>query len=518
MGIFNFGPSKQVLKQQILELQSKNSSIAVDLSELQSTNNSLNEKLDSTKYENEDLKNKLSHFQISKDELRCVNLKDEIEILSKKRQDFVNDMASKRSTLRNLEDELENKTKEYDEKINISEFRFKELNDKYNIELEKLNNLPKKKAKLNQAFKAIEYAINEYLNIDFEYNHLKIRKEDIDLINNLVPSASIKLHSMDIKDLKKSLKLNQELIEETLHKYEGRYTTKANIAIYKLMVIALKAELQNVLYNLKFETIEESLDIIREITKKYLIIASEGNQSIAPTISKFIGEIEYLFLESVKIEYQYYVKKEQQRAEQAAIREQMRQDAAEKKALEMQRKKVEAEEEKYINEIMKIKEQLQSSDYDKSEQLELRIKELQEQLSLVESKKEDIVSRQNGKAGNVYVISNLGSFGNDIFKIGMTRRLDPFERIKELGSASVPFTFDVHSFIFSDDAVTLEQKLHSILDNKRVNKINLRKEFFKVSIDELENLVYEIDPSAEFNKTMLAEEYNQSTSFAAQSN
>ena len=94
----------------------------------------------------------------------------------------------------------------------------------------------------------------------------------------------------------------------------------------------------------------------------------------------------------------------------------------------------------------------------------------------------------------------------------MTRRLDPFERIKELGSASVPFTFDIHSFIFSDDAVALEQKLHSILNEKRVNKINLRKEFFKVSIDELEKIVYEIDSSAEFNKTMLAEEYNQSVS------
>ena len=90
----------------------------------------------------------------------------------------------------------------------------------------------------------------------------------------------------------------------------------------------------------------------------------------------------------------------------------------------------------------------------------------------------------------------------------------PFERIKELGSASVPFTFDIHSFIFSDDAVGLEQKLHNILEDKRVNKINLRKEFFKVSIDELEELVNDIDPSAEFNKTMIAEEYHQSLSLS----
>ena len=94
----------------------------------------------------------------------------------------------------------------------------------------------------------------------------------------------------------------------------------------------------------------------------------------------------------------------------------------------------------------------------------------------------------------------------------MTRRLDPQERVNELGSASVPFKFDVHSFIFSEDAVNLENKLHQALNDKRVNKVNLRKEFFYCDIEELEELVYSIDPTAEFNKTMLAEEYNQSLS------
>ena len=84
----------------------------------------------------------------------------------------------------------------------------------------------------------------------------------------------------------------------------------------------------------------------------------------------------------------------------------------------------------------------------------------------------------------------------------MTRRLNPQDRVNELGDASVPFKFDVHSFIFSDDAVGLESKLHNILDNKRVNKVNRRKEFFYASIDELEKLVTEIEPTAEFNKTI----------------
>ena len=94
----------------------------------------------------------------------------------------------------------------------------------------------------------------------------------------------------------------------------------------------------------------------------------------------------------------------------------------------------------------------------------------------------------------------------------MTRRLDPLDRVKELGDASVPFPFDIHSFIFSEDAVDLENKLHASLEQRRVNKINLRKEFFNVSLDELENLVLNIDPSAEFNRTILAEEYKQTQS------
>lgn len=94
----------------------------------------------------------------------------------------------------------------------------------------------------------------------------------------------------------------------------------------------------------------------------------------------------------------------------------------------------------------------------------------------------------------------------------MTRRLEPLDRIKELSSASVPFSFDVHAMIFSEDAVSLENKLHKILDNYRMNKINLRKEFFKIPLDDIEKIVYEEDPAAEFNRTILAEEYRQSLS------
>jgi hypothetical protein len=279
------------------------------------------------------------------------------------------------------------------------------------------------------------------------------------------------------------------------------------------MVIALRAELQNILYNLKYEKLDNSVNDVKAVTAKYLKIAGEGNQSIVGTLTKFIGEIEYLFIDAVKIEYNYYVKKEQARQEQLAIKQQMREEAEERKLLEQQRKKIEQEESKFESEITKATEALSSTTDEKQiADLKKKILELQGQLSNVVVKKEEISKLQNGKAGNVYIISNLGSFGDNVFKIGMTRRINPQDRIDELGSASVPFRFDVHSFIFSDDAVGLENKLHTILNEKRVNKVNLRKEFFYSSIDELESLVADLDPTAEFNKTMLAEEFRQSQS------
>ena len=190
----------------------------------------------------------------------------------------------------------------------------------------------------------------------------------------------------------------------------------------------------------------------------------------------------------------------------------MRQETEERKALEAERKKIEKEEAKYLSEIAKLKEQLSLAQEAELDKLNSRILELQSQLSDVIVKKEEISNLANGKAGNVYIISNLGAFGENIFKIGMTRRLNPQDRVDELSSASVPFKFDVHSFIFSDNAVELENKLHNILNEKRVNKVNMRKEFFYTTIDELENIVTEIDPTAEFNRTMLAEEFRQSQS------
>ena len=371
----------------------------------------------------------------------------------------------------------------------------------------------KKLSRIKSLYKQIDNVITNYTKLQLEYGDCRLPQSDLDEAELLAPSIMLKLHCMDVKDLRKAYRDNEKLILKLLEQYSSRYTTKANKTIYDLMVIALRSELQNILYNLKYEKLDSSVDAVKSITQKYMKLACEGNQSIAPTLTKFIGEIEYLFINAVKIEYNYYVKKEQARQEQLAIKEQMRQEAEERKALAAERAKIEKEEEKYKNELTKLNEQLaDTSNTTEADTLRQRILELETQLSDVVVKKDEITKLQNGKAGNVYIISNLGSFGENIFKIGMTRRQDPQDRINELGNASVPFKFDVHSFIFTDDAVSLEGKLHEMLNDKRVNKVNLRKEFFQTTIDELEQLVTKIEPTAEFNRTMLAEEFRQSQS------
>ncbi|MBS7224406.1 MAG: GIY-YIG nuclease family protein [Clostridiaceae bacterium] len=359
--------------------------------------------------------------------------------------------------------------------------------------------------------KAIKKAIDQYDLTDIP-GQLNLTEEQVAQLNEIVPSVELPLRSNDIRDLRTLNRENSKRVDEILARYEKRYTTKSNRAIYQLMVLALRAELQNILHSIKFSQLDKCLASLDEMTAKFLKIASDGNQAIAPTLNNFIAEIHELFDSSIRVEYEYFVRKEKERAEQQALREQMRQEAEERKLLEQQQRQVEKEESKYTAEIGKVQAQLAelSPDDEKSKTLEAKIAELQAQLAAVEQKKEEIISRQNGKAGYVYVISNLGSFGDKTFKIGMTRRLDPMDRIKELGDASVPFSFDVHSFIFSDDAVGLESELHKRLDSKRKNKINLRKEFFDISLDELERLVQEINPAAEFNRTMLATEYRQS--------
>ncbi len=351
-------------------------------------------------------------------------------------------------------------------------------------------------------------SVIDYSKLEEEVRKVSQFYDEESLLQNLI---ELNCHYKNSKELRKEMTRNKREMSKVLDTYVDRYTTKGNKTIYQLMVIGLQAELQNILFTLTYSKLEEAQDNVRTLVRKYLTICADGNNQILPTITRFLTEIEPIFLEAIEIEHHYYAKREREKEEQQAIREQMRQDAAERKALKEQQKKLEQEEAKFLVEMERNRELLLSeTDTDKISSLEARIQELENQQNELEAKKEEITRLANGKAGYVYVISNLGSFGDNMFKIGMTRRLNPQERVDELGSASVPFKFDIHAMIFSNDAVGLENQLHQLLQKQRVNKVNLRKEFFETTVHELQEVVEEIDPTVEFKTTLLAQEYYQS--------
>ncbi|MDN3701333.1 DUF4041 domain-containing protein [Vibrio artabrorum] len=225
-------------------------------------------------------------------------------------------------------------------------------------------------------------------------------------------------------------------------------------------------------------------------------------------------DIDYIELkfEECKLQYQYTLKKQEEVVEQKLIKEQIREEQRAIKEFEKAIADAEKEEKMYRNLLDKAQRELaKATEQDRSE-MEQRIAILEQQLAEAEAKEERAKSMaEQTRKGHVYVISNIGSFGEDVYKIGLTRRLEPMDRVKELGDASVPFPFDVHAMIYTDDAPALETALHREFNSKRVNAVNLRKEFFNVDLASIQEAVEKIAGiEVEFKTTALAEDYYES--------
>jgi hypothetical protein len=223
---------------------------------------------------------------------------------------------------------------------------------------------------------------------------------------------------------------------------------------------------------------------------------------------KYVG----LKMEECRLQYQFTLKKKDEMDEQRLIKERIREEQKAIKEYEKEIASAEKEEKLYRDLLSKAKAQLESSNETEKNETQHRITLLEAQLIDAEAKIQRTRSMaEQTRKGHVYVISNIGSFGKNVYKIGMTRRLDPMDRVKELGDASVPFTFDVHAMIYTDDAPTLEKRLHQAFRHKRVNAVNLRKEFFNVSLSHINQAVNEItELETDFVITALAEEYFES--------
>lgn len=203
--------------------------------------------------------------------------------------------------------------------------------------------------------------------------------------------------------------------------------------------------------------------------------------------------------------------REQEKEEQRRIREQIREEEKARREIERALKEAAKEEETLHKAMEKARAQVAKATEAQRAELEAKLAELEGKLVEAEARNQRALSMaQQTKAGHVYVISNIGSFGEEVYKVGMTRRLEPLDRVKELGDASVPFSFDVHAMIWCEDAPALERTLHKRFVQAQVNKVNPRKEFFRLPLAQLRQVVEEHEIEASWTMTAKAAEYRES--------
>jgi hypothetical protein len=290
---------------------------------------------------------------------------------------------------------------------------------------------------------------------------------------------------------------------------KGRASTKRYI---KLTLRAFNGECESLIAKVKWNNVNQ----MKERIKKSFETINKIGESQTVTIQP---EYLDLKLKELTLEYEYQLKKQKEKEELRAAQEALREEEKARREFEQAQKEAEKEEANYQKALDKARKEMEQTTGDKHDKLLAQIQKLEQELQEAHDRKERALSMaQQTKRGHVYIISNIGSFGEQVYKIGMTRRLEPEDRIKELGDASVPFQFDIHAMIFSEDAPNLENELHKAFANRKVNMLNYRKEFFKVTLDEIEQKVKEIGLETEFIRIPEAMEYRETIAILSKLN
>ncbi|GAB3425475.1 DUF4041 domain-containing protein [Flindersiella endophytica] len=263
----------------------------------------------------------------------------------------------------------------------------------------------------------------------------------------------------------------------------------------KLMLRAYNAEADSAVQSVRPHRLPAATDRLAKVRET---IARLGK-----TMSIRISD-QYHFarVQELKLTADYRGKQEEEKEEIRAERERQREETKAQREFEREKAKLLKEQAHYSSALAKLRDNGEDTT-----ELEAKLAEIDDEIGSVEAREANI------RAGYVYVISNIGAFGPDVVKIGMTRRLEPDDRIRELGDASVPFKFDTHALIFSDDAVGLETKLHNALEAKRVNQVNLRREFFYATPADVRVLLEDFAGKhlLEYHETAEALEWRAST-------
>jgi hypothetical protein len=259
--------------------------------------------------------------------------------------------------------------------------------------------------------------------------------------------------------------------------------------VSKLMLRAYNAEADNCVRTLRPHTLQTTVTRLSKARDTIARLGKTMNIEIDASYHR-------LRLLELELTADHLVKQDEEKERIRAERERQREDDAARKEFEREKTRLMKEQAQYSIALAQLRAAGDTSG----------VTELQAHLDQVNSSIQDVERRAaNTRAGHVYIISNVGSFGEEMVKIGMTRRLDPNDRVRELGDASVPFKFDVHALIFSDDAVGLETRLHQSLEHCRVNQINRRREFFRIRAADVLPLIKEAAGSHLLEFTEVAE-------------
>jgi hypothetical protein len=439
----------------------------------------------------------LFDFLKKKEFEEIVKLKSEVDLLSKKLFEESNRFTSELERFKSILDieaEIENQKKILEQIISSKnteikniETEFNTLNSNYQNALETYKNLRKEVSIFESKLDLIEFGIYEQV-YDFE------KSDDYREEQNKI-----------IQIQKEMITADTAAICNTNWTVEGSEAKgRAVVKVYKkLMLRAFNGECDVLISKVKWNNVNQ----MKERMQKLFDAINKLGQGFQVYLNN-----QYLDLKQKELilEYEYQSKRQQEKEEMRAIQEELREEEKAKREFEQAQKEAEKEEANYQKALDKARKEYESSTGEIHDKLQAQIEKLEQELKEAQEKKERALSMaQQTKRGHVYIISNIGSFGENVYKIGMTRRLEPTDRVKELGDASVPFQFDIHAMIYSDEAPTLENELHKAFTNKKVNMLNYRKEFFKVTLDEIENKVKEIGLDAEFSRLPEAMEYRE---------
>jgi hypothetical protein len=270
----------------------------------------------------------------------------------------------------------------------------------------------------------------------------------------------------------------------------------------KLMLRAYNAEADNCVVRVQPHRLHTTIDRLNKVAETIAKLGKTMGIRISP-------EYHQLRVYEIQLTADYRAKLDEEKERIREERERQREERAAALEFEREKARLAKERSRYEGALAKVRAKADSPAA--VAELEAKLREIDQATAGVEAREANI------RAGFVYVISNIGAFGPDMVKIGMTRRLDPEDRVRELGDASVPFRFDTHALIFSNDAVSLETKLHAALQAQRVNQVNPRREFFYASPVRVRQLLGEIEGQhlLEFHETAEALEWRASGARAA---